>query len=107
MKITKIIKWLVLFYIIIEVLLFIIIAKFLGVLLTLLLVIATTACGFSLMKQQGMKGIEWQKQMFQSGSFQQMQSMPELWRAMAGLLLILPGFLTDLLGATAVYTVYS
>ena len=83
----------------IEISLFIKVAHLFGVLLTLLLVIATSAIGLSLVKNQGIKNFR----LMQEKLVRNENPAPEMTRGLslflAGFLLILPGFFTDLLGA--------
>ena len=83
----------------IEISLFIEVAHVFGVLLTLLLVIVTSAIGLSLVKNQGLKNFR----MMQEKLVRNENPAPEMTRGLslflAGFLLILPGFFTDFLGA--------
>ncbi|WKX26119.1 FxsA family protein [Tatumella ptyseos] len=83
----------------IEISLFIKVAHLFGVLLTLLLVIATSAIGLSLVKNQGIKNFR----LMQEKLVRNENPAPEMTRGLslflAGFLLILPGFFTDFLGA--------
>nr|WP_250318596.1 FxsA family protein [Rosenbergiella gaditana] len=83
----------------IEISLFIKVAHIFGVLLTLLLVIVTSAIGLSLVKNQGIKNFR----LMQEKLVRNENPAPEMTRGLslflAGFLLILPGFFTDFLGA--------
>nr|WP_244968415.1 FxsA family protein [Rosenbergiella australiborealis] len=83
----------------IEISLFIEVAHVFGVLITLLLVIMTSALGISLVKNQGIKNFR----LMQEKLVRNENPAPEMTRGLslflAGFLLILPGFFTDFLGA--------
>lgn len=82
----------------IEISIFVEVAHALGVLLTLLLVIVTSAIGVSLVKNQGIKNFR----LMQEKLIRNENPASEVTRGLslfiAGFLLILPGFFTDFLG---------
>ncbi len=95
-------RWLpfILFFLLawIEISIFIQVAHVIGVLLTLILVIFTSAIGISLVKNQGMKNF----MLLQEKLARHENPAAEMTRSVsliiAGFLLVLPGFFTDFLG---------
>ena len=77
-------------YVYIEISIFIQVAHVFGVLLTLVLVIFTSVIGMSLVRNQGFKNLMLMQQKMAAGE--------SVSLILAGLLLLLPGFFTDLLG---------
>lgn len=82
----------------IEISLFIQVAHVLGVLLTLLLVIFTSTIGISLVRNQGMKNFMLMQQKLNAGESPAAEMVKSVSLIIAGFLLLLPGFFTDLLG---------
>ncbi|ACR67619.1 membrane protein FxsA [Edwardsiella ictaluri] len=89
---------LIFFYVYIEISIFIKVAAVLGVALTLLLVILTSCLGASLVRNQGMKTLMQMQQKLAMGESPAAEMIKSVSLVMAGLLLLLPGFCTDLLG---------
>lgn len=85
-------------YIYIEISIFIQVAHGLGVLLTLILVIATSFIGMSLVRNQGFKNLMLMQQKMQMGESPAAEMIKSVSLIIAGLLLIIPGFFTDFLG---------
>ena len=85
-------------YVYIEISIFIQVAHVLGVLLTLLLVIATSFIGMSLVRNQGFKNLMLMQQKMQAGESPAAEMIKSVSLIIAGLLLIIPGFFTDFLG---------
>lgn len=83
---------------ILEIYLFALIGGWLGAGLTVLLVIAFTAFGVSMMKQQGMMNITNVQDQLKQGQPPSFAIIYSMLRSLAGLLLILPGFFTGALG---------
>ncbi|WP_261642369.1 FxsA family protein [Erwinia mallotivora] len=82
----------------IEITLFIQVAHVLGVLVTMLLVIVSSCMGISLVKQQGMKNFMLMQQKLAAGESPAAEMIKSVSLILAGFLLLLPGFFTDLLG---------
>lgn len=82
----------------IEISLFIQVAHVLGVLLTMLLVIFTSAIGVSLVKNQGVKNFMLMQQKLAQGESPAAEMITSVSLIIAGFLLLLPGFFTDFLG---------
>lgn len=82
----------------IEISLFIQVAHVLGVLLTLLAVIATSAIGISLVKNQGVKNFRLLQEKLVRNENPASEVTRSLSLFIAGFLLVLPGFFTDFLG---------
>lgn len=82
----------------IEISLFIQVAHVVGVLMTMVLVIFTSAIGISLVKHQGIKNFR----LLQEKMLRQENPAAEMTKSVslliAGFLLVLPGFFTDFLG---------
>ena len=84
-------------YILLEVAGFALVGKLCGVLITLALVVLTTFLGFWILRRSGMNNaMQLMQQMQQTG--QMPPNMPNGFHMIAGFLLILPGFFTDILG---------
>ena len=69
-----------------------------GVLLTMLLVIFTSCIGVSLVKNQGVKNFMLMQQKLAQGESPAAEMIKSVSLIIAGFLLLLPGFFTDLLG---------
>lgn len=82
----------------IEISVFIQVANVLGVLLTLILVILTSCMGVSLVKNQGIKNLALMQQKLSRGESPAAEMVKSVSLILAGILLILPGFFTDLVG---------
>lgn len=91
--------WLIVFlFAYVEISIFTRIAVVLGIALTLLLVILTSCLGISLVRHQGIKTLLQMQQKLAQGENPAIEMIKSVSLVMAGLLLITPGFLTDLLG---------
>ncbi|QQG28923.1 FxsA family protein [Pectobacterium carotovorum] len=82
----------------IEISLFIQVAEVLGVAMTLLLVVFTSCVGVSLVRNQGMKTLVQMQQKMAAGESPAAEMVKSVSLVLAGFLLLIPGFLTDLLG---------
>jgi UPF0716 protein FxsA len=93
------IKHILLIYLILEIFVLTIVAKYCGALVTILLIVLTTALGISQLKQQQAAIMEKMRKM-NSNSFmlQQEFSSAEGMRSLGCICLILPGFITDIVG---------
>ncbi|WP_194207172.1 FxsA family protein [Superficieibacter sp. 1612_C1] len=85
-------------YVYIEISIFIQVAHVMGVLLTLLLVIFTSFIGMSLVRNQGFKNFLLMQQKMAAGESPASEMIKSASLIISGLLLVLPGFFTDLLG---------
>ena len=85
-------------YVYIEISIFVQVSHALGVLLTLILVIATSFIGMSLVRNRGFKNLMLMQQKMQAGESPAVEMVKSVSLIIAGLLLIIPGFFTDLLG---------
>ena len=85
-------------YVYIEISIFIQVAHVFGVLMTLLLVIFTSVIGMSLVRNQGFKNLMLMQEKMQAGEIPAAEMVKSVSLILAGLLLLLPGFFTDLLG---------
>jgi len=98
----KPVRWIpllaVFLYVYIEISIFIQVAHVLGVLVTLLLVIFTSFIGMSLVRNQGFKNFLLMQQKMAAGESPAAEMVKSVSLILAGLLLVLPGFFTDLLG---------
>lgn len=91
-------KYLPIIYILFEITLFILVGRLIGVFPTLLLIVGTSLLGFIVLRNQGLHATYRMMQGMQSrGVFMASSSLQGLVM-LAGILLILPGFLTDLVG---------
>lgn len=77
---------------------FIIVGDLIGVILTLVLIVASTVLGFVVLRDEGVRGAYAQMQMMQGARMIDPEKMPNAFSMIAGVLLILPGFVTDLCG---------
>nr|WP_255434218.1 FxsA family protein [Pantoea sp. WMus005] len=82
----------------IEISLFIQVAHVMGVLLTMLLVVFTSCIGVSLVKNQGMKNFMLMQEKLARNESPATEMIKSVSLIIAGFLLLLPGFFTDLLG---------
>jgi UPF0716 protein FxsA len=82
----------------IEITLFIKVASVIGVAFTLLLVVFTSCVGVSLVRNQGMKTIFQLQQKLALGESPAAEMVKSVSLVLAGFLLVVPGFFTDLLG---------
>jgi len=82
----------------IEITLFIKVAAFIGVAMTLLLVVFTSCVGVSLVKNQGMKTFMQLQQKLALGESPAAEMVKSVSLVLAGFLLLVPGFFTDFLG---------
>jgi UPF0716 protein FxsA len=69
-----------------------------GALPTVILIVLTAMLGSSLVRRQGLKTLMEAQQRMQVGEMPARELMGGMMLALAGLLLIVPGFVTDLLG---------
>jgi UPF0716 protein FxsA len=96
------VRWLplVIFFVLawIEISLFIQVAHVLGVLLTMLLVVFTSCIGVSLVKNQGMKNFMLMQEKLARNESPAQEMVKSVSLIIAGFLLLLPGFFTDMLG---------
>ncbi len=82
----------------IEISLFIKVADVLGVAITMLLVVLTSCIGVSLVRNQGIKTLIQIRQKITAGEIPAAEMVKTISLMLAGVLLLLPGFLTDFLG---------
>lgn len=96
MHLPKLIKFLALCLPLLEIAVFIVIGKFIGVFPTVLLILLSTCLGFYVLKMQGIAAM---RQM-QSDFHQQIKAdtLTSFLRIVAGVLLIIPGFITSAIG---------
>lgn len=83
---------------IIEIAVFIQAGSYLGMGLTLLLILLTAVVGLALIRQQGLATIFRAQEKMQSGEVPAVEMMEGIMLAAAGLLLLTPGFFTDTIG---------
>ncbi len=86
-----------------EISLFIAVADQLGVLLTLLLLVFTSVLGIALFKKQGILSMAQLQQKLSKNQDPSREITRSLAIAIAGVLLIIPGFFTDFLGALLLF----
>ncbi len=98
MRALKIMKNSFLLLLLVEIAGFILVGKLLGVLLTLLLILGTSILGFTLLRRQGMAAAYDGWQQMQQGRMYTAMSAQQMLLMLAAILLIIPGFLTDLCG---------
>lgn len=76
-------------------------SRYLGVLLTVSLVLITGAAGAALARSQGMQALQQLRQSVSAGAFPGEALLDGVLILGGGLLLLTPGFLTDLIGLAA------
>lgn len=79
---------------------FIVVGRLIGVFFTLLLIILTSALGVWLVREQGIKAACESARWMQGARILDPERLPNPLKLFAGFLLILPGFMTDLMGLT-------
>lgn len=89
---------LVFLYIYIEITVFMHVVDLLGLLMAILLVIFTSAIGLSLVRNQGFKNVLLVQQKMRDGENPAAEVLKSVSLMLAGLLLLVPGFVTDILG---------
>ena len=92
--------WPVLFIVVplVELYLIIEVGSIIGALWTVLLVVLTAVIGVSLLRIQGFNTLNRARQNMEMGTLPAMEMMEGMMLAVAGALLITPGFITDILG---------
>ncbi len=91
-------------YIYLEICLFVAVANSIGVFLALLCIIATSIIGFSLVKSQGLKNFSLMRQKMINRENPTNEIIKSGSLLAAGFLLLIPGFLTDILGVLLLLT---
>lgn len=86
-------------YVYCEVSCFIAVANTIGVFLALICIIATSILGFSLVKTQGLKNLSIMQQKIANNQSPKNELIKSVALLFAGFFLLIPGFLTDILGA--------
>lgn len=81
-----------------EIALFILVGKAIGVFPTLLVIIATSAFGITIAKKRGTKSIQAIQKSLQQGQAPTVPMIETFMIFIGGVLLALPGFLSDILG---------
>ncbi len=95
-KLPKMMKYIAILVLILEVVLFIVAVRLLGVLATIGLILLTTFFGLWILKQQGMSNLMRQRNVQQNMNPMDIITMSV--GMMAGTLLLCPGFITDIIG---------
>jgi len=85
-------------FLLLEIAVFIIVGQAIGVLATLLLIIATTILGFMILRQQGLSVAQKMYKAMQAHQPIFLEKGPDGLVVIAGILLIIPGFITDTIG---------
>ncbi|GLC88311.1 FxsA family protein [Lysinibacillus piscis] len=85
-------------YVLLELALLIVVGKLIGVLPTLLLVVATSVLGIYVVKNKGMNSVRSVKQALENREAPGTAMVDTMLNFSGGFLLALPGFLTDVLG---------
>ncbi|OCG58972.1 FxsA family protein [Gilliamella sp. GillExp13] len=86
-------------YVYFELTFFIAVANSIGIFLALICIIATSILGFSLVKTQGLKNLSIMKQKIANNQSYKNEVIRSVALLFAGFFLLIPGFLTDILGA--------
>ncbi|MBX9706183.1 MAG: FxsA family protein [Gammaproteobacteria bacterium] len=98
MRPASILKFLLLALPLLEIAVFIWVGKMIGVGWTILLIIATTVLGIFLLRRQGFKILNEFSQRARQGQAQPSQVLEGSFIFIGGFLLIIPGFITDIIG---------
>lgn len=86
-------------YVYFELTFFIAVANSIGIFLALICIIATSILGFSLVKTQGLKNLNIMQQKIANNQSYKNEVIRSVALLFAGFFLLIPGFLTDILGA--------
>ncbi|GAA5113332.1 membrane protein FxsA [Orbus sasakiae] len=86
-------------YLYVEISIFVAVANSIGVLLALIAIIATSIIGLSLVKSQGLKNLAAMQQKMANNENPTDEMVKNISLMIGGFLLLIPGFLTDILGA--------
>ncbi|MFQ0970997.1 FxsA family protein [Gilliamella sp. ESL0232] len=86
-------------YVYFELTFFIAVANSIGIFLALICIIATSILGFSLVKTQGLKNLSIMQQKIANNQSYKNELIRSVALLFAGFFLLIPGFLTDILGA--------
>ncbi|SCC22840.1 FxsA family protein [Gilliamella intestini] len=86
-------------YAYLEISFFIAVANSIGVFLALICIITTSILGFSLVKTQGLKNLSIMQQKIANNQSYKNELIRSVALLFAGFFLLIPGFLTDILGA--------
>ncbi|OCG42465.1 FxsA family protein [Gilliamella sp. Bif1-4] len=86
-------------YVYFELTFFIAVANSIGIFLALICIIATSILGFSLVKTQGLKNLGIMQQKIANNQSYKNEVIRSVALLFAGFFLLIPGFLTDILGA--------
>lgn len=86
-------------YVYFELTFFIAVANSIGIFLALICIIATSILGFSLVKTQGLKNLSIMQQKIANNESYKNEVIRSVALLFAGFFLLIPGFLTDILGA--------
>ncbi|OCG75012.1 FxsA family protein [Gilliamella sp. Occ4-3] len=86
-------------YVYFEISVFIAVANSIGIFLALICIIATSILGFSLVKTQGLKNLSIMQQKIANNQSYKNEVIRSVALLFAGFFLLIPGFLTDILGA--------
>ncbi|WP_294615617.1 FxsA family protein [uncultured Gilliamella sp.] len=86
-------------YVYCEISFFIMVANSIGVFLALIGIIATSMIGFSLVKTQGVRNLSIMQQKIANEQNPQNEIVKSVALLFSGFFLLIPGFLTDILGA--------
>ncbi|KDN09410.1 FxsA family protein [Gilliamella sp. Imp1-1] len=86
-------------YVYFELTFFIAVANSIGIFLALICIIATSILGFSLVKTQGLKNLSIMQQKIANNQSYKNEVIRSVALLFAGFFLLIPGFLTDILGA--------
>jgi UPF0716 protein FxsA len=90
--------WAIVIFFLLEIAGFIVVGQLIGLGWTLLLVVLTSLLGIWLIRDQGLRAAYQSMRMMQGARVLNPEKLPNPLRLFAGLLLVLPGFITDTLG---------
>lgn len=90
--------------VLIEIAIFILVGKLIGVLSTLLLILLTSVIGISIAKKQGIQSVQNVQNSIKEGMPPGVAMIDTFMIFIGGILLALPGFLTDLLGFAFIFS---
>lgn len=98
MKLSKYFSYLIILGPLLEIVVFIIVGSYIGVLPTIMLIILTTMIGMIILRSSGWVQLHEIQKQIKSGANPALAALQTAMIMFAGFLLFLPGFITDIMG---------
>ena len=105
MRISPVIKVILLLLPFLEIAGFIIVGNWIGVLPTLLIIVATTILGFAILRMQGFITLMQMQRQMAAGEHPALNVLDMTLLMLGGLLLVIPGFITDIIGLLLLFPI--